>query len=94
MHQSFFKKSEEFYSQYGQDPVSNLGIITSNGTLSNITALWVARNRSFSQEEQFQGIAQEGFISALNYYDYREIIVLASPLVHYSFEKAEFTGTR
>lgn len=88
LHHSFYNQSDSFYKKHVQNPMSTLGIVVSNGTISNITALWVARNHSFPPDKTFMGVAEEGFDTALNYYGYQDSIILVSPLLHYSFEKA------
>ncbi len=42
-----------------------LGAFCSGGTIANVTALWVARNRLFAPDGAFRGIAQEGLARAL-----------------------------
>ncbi|NDA90478.1 MAG: aminotransferase class V-fold PLP-dependent enzyme, partial [Alphaproteobacteria bacterium] len=88
LHRSFYKQSDDFYTEHTQNPMSVLGIITSSGTVANITALWAARNNNFLSDGVFKGISEEGFNAALNYYGYQDSIILVSPLLHYSFEKA------
>ena len=88
LHNSFYNQPDSFYKIHMQDSMSTLGTITSNGTISNITALWMARNLSFPPDGIFKGIAEEGFDIALNHYGYQDSIILVSPLMHYSFEKA------
>ena len=88
LHNSFYNQPDSFYETHMQDSMSTLGIIVSNGTISNITALWVARNYNFRSDGSFKGVAEEGFDKALDYYGYQDSIILVSPLLHYSFEKA------
>jgi putative pyridoxal-dependent aspartate 1-decarboxylase len=88
VHNRFFNKDKGFYELHIQDPMSNLGSVASNGTISNITALWAARNNSFPPDGTFKGVAEEGINAALKYYKYEDSIILVSPFLHYSFEKA------
>lgn len=45
LHRLAFSQSDDFYAQHLFEPSSVLGVVTSGGTLSNITALWMARKR-------------------------------------------------
>ncbi len=61
LHHSFYNQSDSFYKKHVQNPMSTLGIVVSNGTISNITALWVARNHSFPPDKAFMGVADDKF---------------------------------
>jgi glutamate decarboxylase len=65
-----------------------LGAFCSGGTIANVTALWVARNRLFAPTGEFRGIAQEGLARALKYHGYDGVAILVSRRGHYSFGKA------
>ena len=88
LHSTFYDLSDSFYEKNIQDPMSSLGIVISSGTVANITALCVARNQAFPADKIFKGVAEEGLSAALHYYGYQDSIILVSPLLHYSFEKA------
>ena len=47
IHRLIFKNSPAFYETHVQNTRSTLGCFTEDGTLANITALWVARNALF-----------------------------------------------
>lgn len=88
LHKFFYHKNSKFYKLNIQDSNSVLGIITSNGSISNVTALWIARNSSFPKDNKFAGIDKCGLHDALKYYNYSNAVILTSPLAHYSFSKA------
>jgi len=50
--------------------------------------LWISRNNAFPKTDNFNGIEKEGIISALKYYNYNDIAIIGSELMHYSFKKA------
>lgn len=88
LHREFYGYSHEFYKAHVQNAMSTLGIVVSGGTMANITALWAARNALFPATNKFKGIAVEGLKKAFEYYECDECVVLVSPLLHYSIEKA------
>lgn len=88
MHRLIYDFSEEFYNQHIQKSESTLGIMTTGGTLANISALWCARNASLGPKEDFKGIEKEGLHAALEFYGYKGAVIIGSNLMHYSFEKA------
>lgn len=88
MHRLIYDFSEEFYNQHIQKSDSTLGIMTTGGTLANISALWCARNASLGSKDGFNGIEKEGLHAALEFYGYKGAVIIGSNLMHYSFEKA------
>ena len=97
VHHLIFNLSEDFYAQHIQHAESTLGMVTSGGTIGNITALWCARNSCLGPRDEFAGVEQEGLAAALNHYGYAGAVVIGSNLMHYSFDKAASTlglGTR
>jgi len=55
-----------------------LGAFCSGGTIANVTALWVARNRLFAPAGSFGGIAREGLARALRHLGCDGVAVLVS----------------
>lgn len=88
LHRLVFDYDDAFYAHHVQNSASTLGMITSGGTVANITALWCARNASLGPRDGFAGIDQEGLPAALGHYGYSGAVVLGSSLMHYSFDKA------
>ncbi|HEY9649117.1 MAG TPA: aminotransferase class V-fold PLP-dependent enzyme, partial [Coleofasciculaceae cyanobacterium] len=64
-----------------------LGMLTTGGTLANITAMWCARNSSLGPKDDFTGVEHTGLPAALDFYGYKEAVIIGSTLMHYSFEK-------
>mgnify|MGYP004704498695 CR=1 FL=1 len=89
LHHLIYRCPEEFYPPWIHNSQSALGAFCSGGTIANITALWVARNRLFAPEGSFSGIAQEGLARALRYRGIDGVAVLVSERGHYSLGKAE-----
>ncbi len=88
MHRLIFNESDAFYDAHVQDPASTLGIVTSGGTLANITGLWIARNRAFGPEGGFEGVEKVGMGEALKHAKAERTVIIGSALMHYSLEKA------
>jgi len=87
-HRLIFDRSESYYQKNIQNPRVALGNVTSDGTISNITALLVARERAFPPERGFGGVWEKGFSEALKYYGYSRAVILVSTRGHYSIKKA------
>ncbi len=88
IHRLIYNFDESFYDQHVQHIDSALGCFAENGTIANLTAFWVARNRLFPPKEGFRGIEQEGLHAAFNAYDVNRCLVLVSRRGHYSLRKA------
>lgn len=88
LHHLIYRCPDDFYPPWIHNSQAALGAFCSGGTIANITALWVARNRLFAPEETFRGIAQEGLANSLRYRGIDGIAVLVSERGHYSLGKA------
>ena len=87
MHRLIYNKSEKFYSKNIQNHDINLGNITMDGTMANMTAMLVARNMAFPPDGRFPGIRKSGVYDAYRHYNCRKSVILVSMRGHYSFEK-------
>ena len=88
LHRRIFRRSEAFYRDHIQRPESTLGSFVEDGTLANLTALWVARNRCFPPQAGFEGVESEGLAAALTAHGVERAVVLVSRMGHYSLRKA------
>ncbi len=88
IHRLIYGFDDEFYNEHIQKPESILGSFVDDGTLANLTALWVARNVLFKAKNGFDGIEKQGMAAAYHAYQVRRTVVLASQLGHYSLRKA------
>lgn len=88
LHRLIYGLPDVFYARHTQDTASTLGIVTSGGTIANVTALACARNRRLGPDGTFRGVDAAGLSAALAYYGYRGAAVIGSAQMHYSFEKA------
>ncbi|MCG9696201.1 pyridoxal-dependent aspartate 1-decarboxylase PanP [Shewanella sp. Isolate11] len=87
MHHLVYDQDETFYQDWMHSANHSLGAFSSGGTVANITALWIARNRLLKPTDDFKGVAQAGLISALRYYGYDDLAILVSTRGHYSLGK-------
>ena len=88
LHRRIFRRSAAFYRHHIQRPESTLGTFVEDGTLANLTALWVARNRCFPPRADFEGVEAEGLPAALAAHGVERSVVLVSRMGHYSLRKA------
>ncbi|QSV45122.1 pyridoxal-dependent aspartate 1-decarboxylase PanP [Geobacter benzoatilyticus] len=88
LHHLVYRREDDFYPKWIHNSQHALGAFCSGGTIANVTALWVARNRLFAPEGEFRGIAQEGLVRALKHRGADGIAVLVSERGHYSLGKA------
>ncbi|MGO1460871.1 MAG: pyridoxal-dependent aspartate 1-decarboxylase PanP [Marinobacter sp.] len=88
IHRLVYQEDGAFYRKWMHNPRYALGAMCSGGTVANLTALWVARNRAFPAEGSFRGLHQEGLFRALKYYGYEGAAIVVSRRGHYSLGKA------
>lgn len=88
IHRLIFQKDDAFYKEHVQNPQTTLGCFLEDGTLANISALWVARNCLLAAKERFEGVEKDGISAAYEYYGIERLVVLVSRLAHYSLKKA------
>lgn len=88
LHRLVYGASDEFYARWTQSFTHSLGVFCSGGTIANVTALWVARNRLLGPRPGFAGVAEEGLYAALRHHELEGLAVLVSRRGHYSLRKA------
>lgn len=88
LHQAFYKQTKAFYREYTHSPIHSLGVICSGGTIANITAMWIARNKALGPKDEFPGISKAGLPIALGHYGFKTAVIIGSEMLHYSFKKA------
>ncbi len=88
IHRVIFKQSDEFYLEHVQNTRTSLGCFTENGTLANLTALWIARNTQLCPKQEFDGVDKEGIYAAYKAYGIEQSVILVSELGHFSLKKA------
>jgi glutamate decarboxylase len=88
IHRLIYRKSDSFYNEHIQSTNTTLGCFTENGTLSNLTALWVARNTRLAPKPGFDGVEKEGLQAAYRTYEIERSVVLVSKRGHYSLNKS------
>ena len=88
LHNLIFNRKESFYKKNIQNHRISLGNVTSDGTLANLTAFLVAREKAFPPDADFPGIRKSGMERALRYYGYDRGVIIVSARGHYSIKKA------
>ena len=88
MHHLVYGEADGFYKKWMHSANHSLGAFCSGGTIANITALWIARNRLLKADGDFKGIAREGLFKAMKHYGYDGLAILVSERGHYSLGKA------
>jgi glutamate decarboxylase len=88
IHRLIYRRSDEFYNEHIQNARTTLGCFIENGTLANITALWVARNELLGPKNGFTGVEKEGIQAAYRAHGIERCVVLVSRRGHYSLNKA------
>jgi len=88
MHNLVYQQDDDFYQRKMHSTDHSLGAFCSGGTVANITALWVARNKLLSASGDFKGIARAGLFAALQHYGYQGLAILVSDRGHYSLKKS------
>jgi glutamate decarboxylase len=87
IHRLIFNRSLEFYRTHIQNHRVALGNVTIDGTLANLTALVVARNKAFPAKGRFPGIRKAGIFESYKYYNCKRAVIIVSKRGHYSFDK-------
>ncbi|MCT8985967.1 pyridoxal-dependent aspartate 1-decarboxylase PanP [Shewanella phaeophyticola] len=87
MHHLVYQQHGNFYDQWMHSANHSLGAFCSGGTVANITALWIARNRLLKPQGDFKGITREGMPKALRFYGFDDLAILVSERGHYSLGK-------
>jgi len=87
MHRLIFQLPNRFYKKNIQRKDIALGNMVVDGTMANLTAVLVARNKAFPETKDFGGIRLEGIHEAYNYYGYDRAVVIVSRRGHYSLDK-------
>jgi glutamate decarboxylase len=88
MHNLVYQQEDGFYQNWMHSAQHSLGAFCSGGTVANITALWVARNKLLKPEGDFSGVAREGLHRAMRHYGYEDLAILVSERGHYSLKKS------
>ena len=88
LHRCFYRLDDAFYAQYVQKVNTNLGLVTTGGTISNITALMIARNRTLSQLVGGKDWSDRSIYAILAASGYKDMVLLGSKLMHYSMKKS------
>ncbi len=89
IHRLLYQKEDTFYDENIQNAHTTLGCFVEDGTLANLTAMWVARDNLLPPTKKgFEGVESEGILAAYNAYGIERCVVLVSRLGHLSLRKA------
>lgn len=87
IHRLIYNREPAFYTANIQNHNVALGNVTLDGTLANLTAMLVARNKLFKPEGSFKGITRAGLAAAYSHYNCEKAVIIVSQRGHYSFDK-------
>lgn len=87
LHHLAYGKNDAFYDRWMHSAQAALGTLCSGGTVANISALWIARNKLLAPQGNFAGIAEDGIAAGMMHYGYKGLAVLVSERGHYSLKK-------
>lgn len=87
LHHLAYGKNDAFYDRWMHSAQAALGTLCSGGTVANISALWIARNKLLAPQGDFAGIAEDGIAAGMMHYGYKGLAVLVSERGHYSLKK-------
>lgn len=88
MHHLIYAEQPAFYERWMHSADHSLGAFCSGGTVANITALWIARNRLLKADGDFAGVSTDGLMAGLRHYGWQDLAILVSERGHYSLGKA------
>jgi glutamate decarboxylase len=88
IHRMVFQRDDAFYKRHVQHAHSALGSFVEDGTLANISALWVARNRLLAAGNGYLGVEAAGIQEAYRERSIERCVVLVSRMAHYSLQKS------
>ncbi|MCU7554551.1 putative pyridoxal-dependent aspartate 1-decarboxylase [Alteromonas sp. ASW11-19] len=88
MHNLIYDRPDSYYTEHLHSARHALGAFCSGGTVANITALWVARNKMLGPKPGFAGVARAGLPAAYRAYDVNNVGVMCSKRGHYSLSKS------
>ena len=88
LHRLVFRRGLPFYRSYTQDYDVALGSLCADGTIANLTALWVALGKLLAPREGFAGVGKEGILAGSMAYGFKGLNILVSSRGHYSLKKA------
>ncbi len=87
MHRLVYDRDPKYYRANIQNRDIALGAVTLDGTLANLTAMLVARNKAFPPDERFPGIRAAGAYEAFRHYGVSKAVFIVSKRGHYSIDK-------
>lgn len=88
IHRLVYGLTPSFYKKNIQNHSIALGNVTVDGTLANLTALYVARNKAFPADGAFRGVGIDGMAEAMRHYQCERAVIIVSQRGHYSIDKA------
>ncbi|MDY6968804.1 MAG: pyridoxal-dependent decarboxylase [Spirochaetota bacterium] len=87
IHRIIFDCSPLYYKTHIQNHNVALGNVTLDGTIANLTAMLIARNKIFAPDGRFPGVRKAGINEAFRYYKCKKAVIICSKRGHYSIDK-------
>jgi putative pyridoxal-dependent aspartate 1-decarboxylase len=88
LHSLFYPTQHNDCKQMLEDSSSVFGIVTSGGSVSNVSSLTLARNKALTAKGcSIEDIRQRGATELINELGYRRAVIISTSLSHYSIKK-------
>jgi len=88
-HRLFFDREQLWPAEQVQDPDNVFGMVTSGGSVSNVSSLMLARNKALiKQGAKLNQIEHFGAHEVLAELGYKRMVIVSTSLAHYSIAKA------
>lgn len=89
LHRVFYDHPNKFYEDNIHTVNTNMGIIASGGTTANISAILAARNKVLFGDAKLKADEKDiNVYERLGQLGYKDMVIIGSELMHYSFKKA------
>lgn len=87
IHRLIYDRDDSYYSDHVQNQHIALGSVALDGTIANLTAMYVALAKAFPPEGRFPGVGRAGLVESYRHYGIDRGVIIVSQRAHYSISK-------